>query len=587
MPVSRITETALKAFPLLGCIAWIIYVMVNSPVPEDVGDGIMHFFISQASWEDPHLFLHHWGKPLFILLSSPFAQFGFHGMVIFNTLIFSLTVVLGYAFLQKNQVPVWFQMLLPLVLLKAHDIANTLLGGLTEPLFNLSLMAALVLLQRQKYTWFAITVSAMPFLRSEGQLPVLLAFVLLVYLKQYKIIPLLGTCFLIYALAGIVVYHDFFWYFTKSPYAMNNGIYGKGTWSHYLLSYKNYLGNPGLYIVLLSIPCIALGIRRKKINHPEQWLFAFGVFFGVLFAHSYFWATGQNGSIGLTRVATQGVPVFLVLCISSYVWVGWHKHVLSTILASSLAVGVTFALITTNYYPKPVEPLNQQIIQTANYLKNPKFIGRKVYYHFPLLSFAFGENPFKKNNKLVYYTFNDLENDLKFVLRPGDLIVRDSHFGPVEMGLTKEIITTHPQLHPIKEFLSSKQIDDPKEETEGVVVLEYRPSVKKENTPKENFKQRSITIQPKQEFINLISYLPDSDGGSKKYTLQLLPKSNGFALVYDDKKNKQYKLMDLKKDRLFKGTFFISTNKQIKLYIWNPRQLKGSIVLHKVLIENP
>ena len=151
MPQTRITDTALKMVPLLGCIAWLIFVKLNSLLPDDVGDGIMHFFISQASWEDPNLFLHHWGKPVFILLSSPFAQVGFNGMVVFNTIVFALTVLLGYVFLEKNKVPVWLQMLLPLVLLKAHDIANTLLGGLTEPLFNLSLMGALVLLQQQKY----------------------------------------------------------------------------------------------------------------------------------------------------------------------------------------------------------------------------------------------------------------------------------------------------------------------------------------------------------------------------------------------------------------------------------------------------
>ena len=348
----------------------------------------------------------------------------------------------------------------------------------------------------------------MPFIRSEGQLPLLLAIPILLYLKQFKFLPLLGTAFLLYAIAGIFVYDDFWWYFTKSPYAMSNDIYGKGTWNHYLLSYKNYLGNPGLYVFLLSIPCLIVGLLNKKLKDFEQWFFAYGVMFGVLFAHSYFWATGQNGSIGLTRLATQGVPVFIVMCLSSMTLVSWHTHLLTKIGASVLAVGIAFALITRKYYPKPIEPLDQQIVNTANFLKSQELGNKKVYYHFPLLSFSFGENPFKSKKKLIYYTFNDLENDLKFVLKPGDLIIRDSHFGPVEMGLTKELISKHPHLHLIKEFLSPKQLNDPLNETEGVVVLEYQPKRKKK--AKSNAKNipthRTIEVKPSQKLINVLSY---------------------------------------------------------------------------------
>jgi hypothetical protein len=518
-------------------------------------------------------------------LSSPFAQFGFNGMVAFNTVVFVLTVLLGYAFLEKNKVPVWLQMLLPLVLLKAHDIANTLLGGLTEPLFNLSLMGALVLLQQQKYGWFALLVSLMPFMRSEGQLPLLIAIAILLYLKEFKFLPLLGTGFLLYAIAGIFVYDDFWWYFTKSPYAMSNDIYGKGTWDHYLLSYKNYLGNPGLYIFLLSIPCAVVGLLNKKLKDFEQWFFAYGVLFGVLFAHSYFWATGQNGSIGLTRVATQGVPVFITLSLSSLTIVSWHKHLVAKLAASVMAVGIAFALVTTKYYPKPVEPLDQQIVNAATFLKKQQLGNRKVYYHFPLLSFAFGENPFKEKKKLVYYTFNDLENDLKFVLKPGDLIVRDSHFGPVEMGLSKETISNHPHLHVIKEFISPKQLSDRYNETEGVVVLEYQPKLRNRAEIKDKTipAHKEIEVNPSQEFMNVISYLPNQQGKTWKIELHLHPNSEGFALVYDNQRNGGYSLMDLKKEETFKGTFEIHS-KKTKLYIWNPRKRKGKMTIESTLI---
>jgi hypothetical protein len=317
----------------------------------------------------------------------------------------------------------------------------------------------------------------------------------------------------------------------------------------------------------------------------EQWFFAYGIMFGVLFAHSYFWATGQNGSIGLTRVATQGVPVFIAVSLSSLTIVSWHKHLFAKLAASIMAIGITYALVTTKYYPKQVEPLDQQIVNTATFLKRQQLGNKKVFYHFPLLSFSFGENPFKEKKKLIYYAFNDLENDLKFMLKPGDLIVRDSHFGPVEMGLSKEAISKHPHLHVFKEFISPKQLNDQYNETEGVLVLEYQPKRKKNAEVKDQTIQtrREIIINPSQEFINVISYLPNKKGKKRKVELHLQANTNGFALVYDDQNYGGYNLMDLNKKDTFKGTFEIHS-KKTKLYIWNPQKRKGKITIEKILV---
>jgi hypothetical protein len=579
-------ESIILGASLLFCSAWIIYMMLKSPVPNDVGDGIMHYFISNASWENPELFLHHWGKPLFILLSSPFAQFGFYGMVIFNLIVFGFTVIIGYKLLRKKGVPVYLQVLLPLILLKAHDIANTILGGMTEPLFNLSLMGALYLLNEKKYFWFALVVSTMPFLRSEGQLPLLLAFVLLLFAKQYKYIPLLASAFLVYGIVGIFVYSDFLWYFNQSPYHMSNNIYGSGSWNHYLLSYKNYLGNPGLYIFILAVPSFFYMLfKRLKIDW-NLWIFSYGVFIGILTAHSYFWATGQNGSLGLTRIATQGVPIFLVMNLIAINNVPWSKLIVSKWLGYIFALGIAYALFSTKYYPKKIDALDSKILNTANYLKEQNLGESKVYYHFPLLSFAFGENPFKKHNKLVYYTFTDLDNDLRTTLKPGDLIVRDSHFGPMEMLLPMGKINNHPHLHVIREFVSSEQVNDANDETEGVIVLKYDPSAAKSKNlnSKTVYVDKVLNISENQEFIGLNSLFPLSKQDIE-IKIQLKATINGFPLIYDYNNGSKYSLMDLKANEKFNGTFIIHGDGKTKLYIWNPRKLKGKIYIEKIILE--
>jgi hypothetical protein len=575
----QIRETIILGVSLLFCSVWIIYMMLKSPVPNDVGDGIMHYFISNASWENPELFLHHWGKPLFILLSSPFAQFGFFGMVVFNLLVFCLTAIIGFKLLRKKGVPVYFQVLLPLILLKAHDIANTILGGMTEPLFNLSLMSALFLLNEKKYFWFAIVVSTMPFLRSEGQLPLLLALMILVFAKQFKHIPLLASAFLIYGIAGVFVYGDFFWYFTQSPYQMSNNIYGSGTWHHYLLSYKNYLGNPGLYLFILAIPSFFYMLNKKLKIDWNLWLFSFGVFIGILTAHSYFWATGQNGSLGLTRIATQGVPIFLVMNLIAINNVPLSKHVIIKWLSCFFALGVTFALVTTKYYPKKLEALDVEIIKAAHYLNNQNLGERKVYYHAPLLSFEYGENPFKHDNRLIFYTFSDLDNDLRTTLKPGDLIVRDSHFGPQEMLLPMGKIKNHHDLQIVKEFLCSEQISDPLNESEGLVILEYRPKNKNYSDG-----DTTLTIIANQEYTGLNSFFPESDK-DKRLDLVISAENDGFALVYDHDNGASYSLTDLKTNKPFKGSFVVHGDGKTKIYIWNPRKQAGNIHIEKMNFE--
>src|SRR5690606_23898085 len=67
-----------------------------SELPVDPNDGIAHYHISRYSWVNPSELLNHWGKPMFNILSSPFAQIGYVGMVIFNLTLFSLSAFLVY-----------------------------------------------------------------------------------------------------------------------------------------------------------------------------------------------------------------------------------------------------------------------------------------------------------------------------------------------------------------------------------------------------------------------------------------------------------------------------------------------------------
>lgn len=580
----RFTALSLQSAVLLFCLSWLIYMMVNNEVPTDTGDGIMHFFISQASWSNPSLFLDHWGKPLFILLSSPFAQFGFNGMVVFNILVFLSTVLLSNYLFFKQKTSAWITLLFPLVLLKTYDVSSTVLGGLTEPLFNLALVAALYFLLERKYLWFALLVSFLPFMRSEGQLPIVLAFSILILLKEYKSLPFLGTGFIIYGLIGLPVYGEFLWYFTKSPYQMDNGIYGSGPWYHYLISYESYIGKFGLLVVIGGlISLIYLFLNRKWNEIKWQGLiFSYGLFFGVLFVHSYFWATGQSGSLGLTRIATQGMPAFLLM---NFIYIGktpLTNQLLVKGITTLTASVVIILLVNTSYFPKKADPLEKEVMNAAGFLKAANLKGNKIYYHFPLFAYAFGENGLMKNTPIVHHSFAHIEQDIQQLLKPGDIIVRDSHFGPQEMHLPLKEIENHQEFVKIKEFISAEQVTDAYNEIEGVTVYQFVPTALQKHIyqpdPKLILDFNQFIIGSTNEFTPIQTIFPPSSE-NRIISFILSSSTDGFKLVYDVNKGEKYVASELYAQKSFKGSFLFEHGKETKLYIWNPTKTSGKVTM--------
>ncbi|MBK7851716.1 MAG: hypothetical protein IPJ66_11425 [Bacteroidetes bacterium] len=55
----------------------LIYFSYYNEFYEGGPDTIWHYYFSKYALYNTQFFLHHWGKPFFILLSTWFAQFGF------------------------------------------------------------------------------------------------------------------------------------------------------------------------------------------------------------------------------------------------------------------------------------------------------------------------------------------------------------------------------------------------------------------------------------------------------------------------------------------------------------------------------
>jgi uncharacterized membrane protein len=571
-------NNALYIAALAFSFGWLYYNFQALPAPIDCGDGLMHFFISQASWENPNYFLDHWGKPLFILLSSLFAQFGFDGMVLFNSLVFSLTTILGWQILKKLKTPLPFQLAFPFLLLLTPDYANTVLGGLTEPLFSFFLIAACLAWLNDKYYSFAFLVGCLPFLRSEGQLVVIFTLALLLFSKQWKALYFLVIPFCIYAIIGVFSFSDFWWYFSKSPYSMDNSFYGIGSYWHYLKEFKAYLGLHGLAIFLGGFVVLCFQFFRKQLGFKIIGLviLSYGTFLGILAAHSYFYGSGQNGSMGLTRIATQGLPTFLLM----------NLYFMGKLLSTSrkqFAFGafifpllILFLLCTTPYLKKENSRINSALITTGNYIKNEPLLKNKtVFAYHPLLAYTLGSNLKMKNQQLQQFsgvTFLQDKSRLTF----GDVIVWDSQFGPFEISIPFENFVEDSNL-----MLCQQEIIPGNLEHNGVFLFQYVPAeIKRKNTV--HFIDKTIlskkSISTNAEFKNLLEISPSHE--SFMISIQCYG-AEGAHLVCVPKDNSDYQSQNLH-DGKMSFVFAAEANLPYSIYVWNPTKKDYKLEINAV-----
>ncbi|MFQ5335478.1 MAG: hypothetical protein ACE5DN_05325, partial [Flavobacteriales bacterium] len=217
----------------------------------DEGDAINHYLISRFAFDHPRLLLDLWGKPLFTLLTAPFAAFGFKGVLIFNVLAGTTTAYITYRSAKKMKLTNAF-LVIPVVLF-CPVFFRSILAGHTEVLCALIFISSVYLMQNKRYASAALLASLLPFSRPEGY--IILAFFAIAFLlkKRMRYLPLLCTGFLIYTLIGWFHYGDILWILHKSPYDFGNDLYGHGDPWHFIRSYRGIVGNPIVFIMCLGI----------------------------------------------------------------------------------------------------------------------------------------------------------------------------------------------------------------------------------------------------------------------------------------------------------------------------------------------
>lgn len=320
------------------------------------GDSLTHYFIAKSSWKYPSSLLDQWGKPIFTLVASPFAQFGFVSMKMF--IAFCAVLASYFTSLTAIKLNRPLSWTIPIIAFVGPAFYAYIMSGLTEPFAALLSVFAVWCCLSKRVSLGFFAASFLPFARSEAT--VFLVFFLLfgILNGHYKKLPLLISGYLIYGVVGWFVYHNFFWVFS-TPYDPHSSPYGHGNWFHYFDSLQKMLAIPAATLAILGVIQF---FRRWFILHninwrTEPWL-VHALFVTLFAGHTLVWVLGIYGSAGLERTLITAFPFLWLIMhdgllflrdvfykISRKTW-----HIAAITLVSFQIINIFFSHPVTYYY---------------------------------------------------------------------------------------------------------------------------------------------------------------------------------------------------------------------------------------------
>ena len=457
-------------------------------------DNMTHYRYARYAFQHPEFFLWHWGKPIFTLLSSPFAQVGFIGVQIFNILCGLLSAYLASLIVRDLGFSRSWIVLLLTCFVPIYTVL--MISGMTEILFSFIAILSVFLFLREKYILSAIVISFLPLARTEGIFIIMVFGLAYLVVKQYKAIPFLLVAFLLYSIVGSFYYDDFFWLINEMPY---NGykVYGTGKLMHFVNRSPKYFGWVLSVLALIGIVMTTINFFKRREIYKKLFLLVLLPFLVYFSAHSIMWYTGYGNSAGLHRYMAGIAPFFAILAFIGLhhflvflsMFPNWLSSVsgkqrnkigffvktgstgtltgsLRLLFLGALLYFVVIAPFKSYTIPIPYDHAQVVIKSFADWYKVSEYDGRKIYYYHPDVAYFLELNPYDKTKSRVLIYNNEVPHER---IEPGSLIIWDSYFSETN-GLKLETIQQDEYLKKLNEFGS-----------ENIVVFERQNNPKNRN----------------------------------------------------------------------------------------------------------
>lgn len=432
----KITNKTLAPIILLITATMLIVVQRLSTGVDGETDSITHFQYARYAFKYPAFFLNHWGKPLFTILASPLAQFGYTGAVVFNLICGLLSAWFAYMISKRLEyrhawVAIIFTVFTPLYLFIMYT-------SLTEILFSLVLITAVYLFVSKRFIWSAIIISLIPFARTEGAMYIFLFMPALIWMKQYKALPFLFSGFVFFSILGLPQYHDFFWFFTKMPYTISSSaLYGSGSFWYYFGMLDYTMNFPLIILSLTGLIYIILNIRAAFIGHHEiknvtLYFLILPAIFGFILAQSYLWWRGL-GVLASDRFMACIFPLVAIIAVAGFDWImekAKFNRFIYIILGTFIISLVAYKPFAYNKLPMKTGINFVVMEQLATWLKSTPFSNRKAFYSDSMFPFYMDIDPFNTQKCFKIYNYENI--DPASLMQNGELLIWDAQFSGYE-----------------------------------------------------------------------------------------------------------------------------------------------------------
>ena len=430
-------------------------------------DSYHHHLIAYYSFQHPNLFFDHWGKPIYTLLSSPFAQLGFMGSKLFNVVCSLISMKLAYEIL-KREIHSWAIWIIPIFFLIPLNFKTTF-SSFTEPLFGCILLGSILLAMSRKMIPLVLLVSLLPLIRSEGLLFLGLFGIWLIYEKKYIYLPLLLSGQLFYDLAGMLFLgKDFLWIFFDIPYASTDSHYGSGPLLHFVEQLFYICGPVLLGLFILGLVNLSIGTKKYDTTLIVLLL---GGFFIFLIFHSLSWYLGMFNSMGLTRVFGAITPLMAMIMVFGLVQIKMfiRSERLMKFLPPLLVTLVVIMLFSAG--PSGIKwkkemnlsHAQQTADQIGKYLIDNSLENNRLFFSDRYLSRSTAKDLYDANE------FQILDQDFQSLLSSGDLLIWDNWHSIVDFGLPLERLNQVQGLNLLHEI----KVEEAKPQVH-YVVFEYK-----------------------------------------------------------------------------------------------------------------
>ena len=437
----------------------VVYIYISSDAPYDTGDGITHYLIARYSWIHPHQFLNMWGKPLFTLISSPFAQFGLKGIYVFQAL--NAAIISWLLFSISNKINLKNTWIIPAFIFFAPIYFAVMNSGLVEIFFGTIFIVTIWMVFNKHYYASAFVASLIPFVRPEAYVVMPLLILVYIYRKKLLAIPVMLSGTIIYSVAGYNHYKDIFWIITNN-YKLVGDNYGSKRFSYfrYFGLYDEIWGTLYTILLLIGIGVICYQFFRLLQKDPkhefvvEVFLLFVGSTIGFFVLHSLLCGMpGILNNLGMKRYLAVLIPgsAFIALVGINLLNIDFFEKLkyLRTLLIVSILTFVVYSAFSQWFYP--FKQYNEGIVmkQVGGYIKTSWPDLKKICYAHPLIPVVSDIDPFDGSKVDVLWSaeFDKINN-----LPDSSLLIWDSHFMKGECNIPINFLIESPKFVLLKHY---------------------------------------------------------------------------------------------------------------------------------------